>query len=90
MYDDLYLLQLGLTFTQGNIIANLGFIQKIGFPDENGDYYLKAEYTSLWGALQSFGQLVGMILLNPISDLIGRKMTLYLLWVILVGVSRLS
>lgn len=31
---------------------------------------------------------MGMILLNPISDLIGRKMTLYLLWVILVGVSR--
>lgn len=81
-------LQPELTITKGNIIANLGFIRKVGFPDEKGEYYLKAEYTSFWGALQSLGQLIGMILLNPISDLIGRKMTLYLLWFVLVGVSR--
>lgn len=35
--------------------------------------------------MQSLGQLIGMLLLNPISDRIGRKVTLYVLWVILAG-----
>ncbi|WVQ79774.1 hypothetical protein IAT38_001874 [Cryptococcus sp. DSM 104549] len=70
----------------GNIIANAGFIEHVGFLNEaTGKYALKPEYTALWGALQSLGQLVGMVLLNPVSDKIGRKMTLYLLWVILCG-----
>lgn len=34
--------------------------------------------------MQSLGQLIGMLLLNPISDRIGRKVTLYVLWVLLV------
>lgn len=50
---------------------------------------LNANYTALWGALQSLGQLVGMLSLNPISDRIGRKMTLYALWVVLAGVCPL-
>lgn len=70
----------------GNIIANRGFINHFGFPDATGKYTLIAKYTALWGALQSLGQLIGMVLLNPVSDKIGRKMTMYLLWVILAGV----
>ncbi|KAL2279875.1 hypothetical protein FJTKL_13044 [Diaporthe vaccinii] len=35
--------------------------------------------------MQSLGQLIGMLLLNPISDRIGRKVTLYVLWVLLAG-----
>ncbi|OBU00900.1 hypothetical protein VE01_00842 [Pseudogymnoascus verrucosus] len=69
----------------GGIIANQGFTQKLGFPNSEGVYALKAQYTSLWGAMQSLGQLLGQLLLNPISDRIGRKMTLYVLWVILAG-----
>jgi MFS family permease len=59
----------------------------MGFPNGKGVYTLNAKYTALWGALQSLGQLVGMVLLNPVSDRIGRKMTMYLLWIILAGVS---
>tara|TARA_R110002060_G_scaffold71771_2_gene80381 strand:- start:1944 stop:2282 length:339 start_codon:yes stop_codon:yes gene_type:complete len=70
----------------GNIIANRGFINHFGFPDATGRYTLDANYTALWGALQSLGQLIGMVLLNPVSDKIGRKMTMYLLWVILAAV----
>ncbi|CAK7198021.1 hypothetical protein SEUCBS139899_000677 [Sporothrix eucalyptigena] len=69
----------------GNIIANQGFINKIGFPNDAGVYSLKAQYTSLWGALQSLGQIIGMLMLNPVSDKIGRKQTLYILWLILAA-----
>ncbi|KAI9157947.1 sugar transporter [Paramyrothecium foliicola] len=69
----------------GNVIANRGFIRHLGFPDGEGGYYLKAEYTALWGAMQSLGQLIGMVCLNPVSDKIGRKMTLYLLWILLAA-----
>lgn len=69
----------------GNVIANQGFIQHLGFQNSQGRWYLKAQYTALWGAMQSLGQLIGMLLLNPISDRIGRKATLYVLWVILAG-----
>ncbi len=58
----------------------------MGFPNKNGVYTLNAQYTALWGAMQSLGQLVGMVLLNPISDRIGRKMTMYLLWIIIASV----
>lgn len=71
----------------GNVIANQGFIDHVGFVDSNGEYSLNSNYTALWGAMQSLGQLVGMVFLNPISDTIGRKMTMYVLWVVLAGVS---
>lgn len=51
---------------------------------------LKAQYTALWGALQSLGQIIGMLSLNPVSDRIGRKQTLYVLWVMLAAVSPQS
>ncbi|WRT68753.1 uncharacterized protein IL334_005733 [Kwoniella shivajii] len=70
----------------GNIIANAGFVKQVGVQDPKTlKYALKPQSTAIWGALQSLGQLVGMVLLNPVSDRIGRKMTLYLLWTILLG-----
>ncbi|KAM5345993.1 hypothetical protein ACJ41O_011854 [Fusarium nematophilum] len=69
----------------GNVIANKGFINQFGFPDGEGGYHLNAQYTALWGAMQSLGQLIGMVFLNPVSDRIGRKMTMYLAWLILAG-----
>lgn len=80
----------GLTFAQGNLIANQGFINHVGFVTESGEIHLKANYTALWGAMQSLGQLLGMILMNPISDIIGRKMTMYALWVVLAAVGYLK
>jgi MFS family permease len=71
------------------VIANQGFINHMGFPGKDGQYTLHANYTALWGAMQSLGQLVGMVFLNPVSDRIGRKTTLYCLWVILAAVSSL-
>ncbi|KAH7015923.1 general substrate transporter [Ilyonectria destructans] len=69
----------------GNIIANQGFINHVGFPNAEGVHTLKAHYTALWGALQSLGQIIGMLSLNPVSDRIGRKQTLYVLWVLLAA-----
>jgi MFS family permease len=59
----------------------------MGFVNEHGVHTLNANHTALWGAMQSLGQLFGMVILNPVSDRIGRKMTMYLLWIILAGVS---
>ncbi len=75
-----------LFISVGNVIANQGFINHFGFANSKGIYTLNAHYTALWGAMQSLGQLVGMVHLNPVSDRIGRKMTMYLLWVIIAGV----
>ncbi|KAL4878200.1 MFS general substrate transporter [Aspergillus karnatakaensis] len=69
----------------GNVIANKGFIRHIGHLDGEGEYVLNANHTSLWGAMQSLGQLVAMIGISPVSDAIGRKMTMYVLWVILAA-----
>ncbi|KAJ0419747.1 MFS general substrate transporter [Aspergillus carlsbadensis] len=69
----------------GNIIANEGFTHHLGFRNSEGEMTLNANHTALWGAMQSLGQLVGMLGLNPISDRIGRKMTLYALWIILAA-----
>lgn len=71
----------------GNVIANKGFIRHVGFPNSDGEVVLNADYTALWGAMQSLGQLVAMILITPVSDAIGRKMTMYALWIVLAGVS---
>ena len=59
----------------------------MGFRNAHGVFTLNAQHTALWGAMQSLGQLVGMVLLNPVSDRIGRKMTMYMLWIILAVVS---
>ncbi|WVF67376.1 hypothetical protein IAT40_002131 [Kwoniella sp. CBS 6097] len=69
----------------GNIIANPGFVARVGEPNAAGKIALTTHATATWGALQSFGQLIGMWLLTPVSDRIGRKYMLYLLWLILLG-----
>jgi len=71
------------------VIANSGFIRQIGFQNAAGTYVLNANHTALWGAMQSLGQLIGMVFINPISDRIGRKMTLYVLWLFLFAVRPL-
>lgn len=73
----------------GNVIANKGFVKHVGVINSQGKHVLNANHTALWGAMQSLGQLVAMVFMSPISDAIGRKMTMYVLWVILAGVSDL-
>ncbi|KAL7916802.1 general substrate transporter [Trichoderma velutinum] len=73
------------TVLNGNVIANQGFINHIGVPGPNNTFVLNAQHTALWGAMQSLGQFIGMVFLNPVSDKIGRKMTLYMLWIIIAG-----
>ncbi|KAK6909183.1 sugar transporter [Kwoniella mangroviensis CBS 8886] len=67
----------------GNIIANPGFVNRVGEENAAGKIALTTHATATWGAVQSLGQLVGMWLLTPVSDRIGRKYMLYLLWLIL-------
>lgn len=74
----------------GNVIANLGFVRRIGIQGASGAYALRPNDTALWGALQSLGQLIAMVFVNPISDRLGRKYTLYFLWIVLLGVSQPS
>lgn len=45
----------------GGIIANAGFVRHVGFPNAQGVYALNANYTSLWGAMQSLGQMIAMV-----------------------------
>jgi MFS family permease len=68
------------------MLANQGFTNHMGSPNAKGKYTLDANHTALWGALQSLGQLVGMVILNPVADKVGRKPMLYVIWVILAGV----
>jgi MFS family permease len=87
--DPTYLMSLNPSnplLLSGNVIANRGFIRHFGFQNAAGVYTLNAQYTALWGAMQSLGQLIGMLFLTPVSDRIGRKMTLYVSWIILAGV----
>nr|XP_019010602.1 sugar transporter [Kwoniella pini CBS 10737]OCF49383.1 sugar transporter [Kwoniella pini CBS 10737] len=67
----------------GAIIANPGFVNRVGEKNAAGKIALTVHATATWGAVQSLGQLVGMWGLTPISDRIGRKYMLYLLWLIL-------
>jgi hypothetical protein len=71
----------------GSIIANKGFINHVGSPDKNGVKAIKSNHIVIWGAFQSLGEMFGMISLTPISDHYGRKTTMMVIWVILVGVS---
>ena len=73
----------------GNIIANLGFVRKIGRQNATGVYALAPNHTAIWGAMQSLGQLIAMVFINPLSDTFGRKYTLYFLWFVLLGVRHL-
>lgn len=59
----------------------------MGTTDDKGKYVINANHNALWDALQSLGQMIAMVGMNPISDRIGRKWTLYTLWMVLCSVS---
>ncbi|KAF5240366.1 hypothetical protein FANTH_9626 [Fusarium anthophilum] len=73
--------QMGLT---GNIIANAGFVQQFGTQTiDDGSVVLASSVLSTWGALQSVGQVFGMVTLPFLSDRFGRKVAMYYYWLII-------
>jgi MFS family permease len=64
-------------------------VRRIGSPNAAGVYALSPQHTAIWGAMQSLGQLIAMVTINPLSDRLGRKYTLYALWLVLLGVGDL-
>jgi MFS family permease len=69
----------------GNIIANPGFVKQFATKvNAAGTPYLEAPVLSAWSAIQSVGQIIGMISLAFITDRFGRKIAMYWYWIILV------
>ncbi|KAM0754628.1 general substrate transporter [Meredithblackwellia eburnea MCA 4105] len=70
----------------GSIIVNKGFIKQFGTVKSSaGVLSLNAQYVSVWGGMQSVGQVIGMTTLNFLSDKAGRKKTLYAIWICMVA-----
>lgn len=68
----------------GSIIANKGFIRQFGtVRSATGVLSLDPKHVSVWGGIQSVGQVVGMTSLSFVSDRFGRKKTLGVIWFIM-------
>ncbi|ORY58349.1 sugar transporter [Leucosporidium creatinivorum] len=68
----------------GSIIVNKGFIAQFGtIRAADGTLSLNPQYVSVWGGMQSVGQVIGMTSLSFVSDFFGRKATLYSIWLIM-------
>ncbi|KAM5349060.1 hypothetical protein ACJ41O_008883 [Fusarium nematophilum] len=68
----------------GNIIANAGFVEQFGTQvNAAGERYLASSVLSVWNAMGSVGQIVGMVTLPFLSGKFGRKFAMYWLWLLL-------
>ncbi|KAG5764966.1 hypothetical protein H9Q72_006965 [Fusarium xylarioides] len=68
----------------GNIIANVGFVEKFGTErSADGTVALASSIISAWAAIGSIGQIIGMTTLRFFSDRYGRKAAMYLYWLVL-------
>lgn len=68
----------------GSIVANKGFIQQFAPP---GTLILDAKWVSIWGGMQSTMQCLAQIACVFVTDRFGRRLALWLTWVLLCGVS---
>ncbi|KAH7339191.1 general substrate transporter [Pyrenochaeta sp. MPI-SDFR-AT-0127] len=66
----------------GGIVANKGFIRQMASP---GTKVIKGKYISAWGGIQSAGQFVGQVLLQYATERYGRKIALYIIWIMFVA-----
>ncbi|KAJ2904916.1 General alpha-glucoside permease [Zalerion maritima] len=66
----------------GGIIANDGFVQQFA-DSETG--IIAGKYISAWSGIQSAGQTVGQILLQYVTEGLGRKPAFIIIWVVLVA-----
>lgn len=72
----------------GLIAANRSYIDTFGtIIDEDGITQLNATYVSVWGGIQSAGQIVALITGGWTSDYLGRKFNLWYMSVLMVVVS---
>ncbi|SCZ98214.1 BZ3500_MvSof-1268-A1-R1_Chr3-2g06225 [Microbotryum saponariae] len=73
----------------GSIIANKGFIRQFGTVFTKSattgtiTTSLNPKYVSVWGGMQSVGQVIGMTSSSFVSDYLGRKNALYIIWVVM-------
>ncbi|KAK7430478.1 hypothetical protein QQZ08_002997 [Neonectria magnoliae] len=66
----------------GGIVSNKGFIQQMA---SKGTTIIEGKYISAWGGIQSAGQTIGQILLQFATERFGRKVALYIIWLVLVA-----
>ncbi|KPM35801.1 hypothetical protein AK830_g10785 [Neonectria ditissima] len=66
----------------GGIVSNKGFIQQMA---SEGTTIIQGKYISAWGGIQSAGQTIGQILLQFATERFGRKVALYIIWLVLVA-----
>ncbi|KAK7415760.1 hypothetical protein QQX98_005673 [Neonectria punicea] len=66
----------------GGIVSNKGFIQQMA---SEGTTIIEGKYISAWGGIQSAGQTIGQILLQFATERFGRKVALYIIWLVLVA-----
>ncbi|KAL3466115.1 general substrate transporter [Aspergillus heterothallicus] len=64
----------------GGVVSNKGFIRQM----EPDTLIIDGKYVSAWGGIQSAGQTVGQILLQYVTERLGRKMALYVIWLTFV------
>ncbi|KFX94393.1 hypothetical protein V490_04370 [Pseudogymnoascus sp. VKM F-3557] len=65
----------------GGIVSNTGFIHKMASP---GTQIIAGQYVSAWGGIQSGGQVIGQVLLQYVTEGLGRKPALGVIWITLV------
>ncbi|KAH8422418.1 putative MFS alpha-glucoside transporter [Aspergillus melleus] len=69
-----------------SIIANSGFVDRFATEiGKDGSPALASPILSGWSSIMSCGQILGMTTLAFISSRFGRKVAMYLYWLILVG-----
>ncbi|KAH7093519.1 general substrate transporter [Paraphoma chrysanthemicola] len=66
----------------GGIVSNKGFIRQMATP---GTKVIKGKYISAWGGIQSAGQFVGQVTLPYATERYGRKVALYIIWIMFVA-----
>ncbi|KAE8372412.1 general substrate transporter [Aspergillus bertholletiae] len=65
----------------GGLVSNKGFIRQMTSP---GTTIIAGQYVSAWSGIQSSGQTIGQILLQYATESFGRKIALYIIWVVFV------
>ena len=66
------------------IVANKGFVHQFAtVPTSDGSMVLASPVLAGWSSIQSVGQIIGMVSLSFVSSRFGRKVAMYIYWLIL-------
>ena len=69
----------------GSIVSATSFTHQMNGPNATKSY---APYVSAWGGIQSAGQSIGQVTLPFAIERFGRKIALYIIWIVLTAVSE--